>query len=172
MALEGHYLGFDLRVSDIDVEDLEYFEWCGKHEFRLQRCSGCGLLRYPPTTACPYCTDDRAEWVPVEGKGVLYSYGEVHHAIQPQFKEHLPYHILLAELDTQRGQPGEYDGLRILGNLVDTKGNLASEAMVRSVGIGTRLRIVFVDVGDGLAIPQWTVDDTASQPSPWRYAQE
>ena len=38
---------------------------------------------------------------------------------------------------------------------------------------GTRVRIVYVDVGEGFAIPQWTVDEQAPQPGrPWRYAQE
>jgi hypothetical protein len=41
--------------------------------------------------------------------------------------------------------------------------------MVARVGIGTRLRMVFSDVGDGLALPQWTIDEDAAQPVPWRY---
>ena len=45
--------------------------------------------------------------------------------------------------------------------------------MVRRVGIGTRVRMVFSDVAPGLAIPQWTIDEGAAQPAkPWRYPQE
>jgi hypothetical protein len=33
--------------------------------------------------------------------------------------------------------------------------------------------MVFSDVGDGLSLPQWTIDNEAKQPDkPWRYAQE
>ena len=32
----------------------------------------------------------------------MYTYAEVHHAIQPAFKHQLPYLILIVELDTQR----------------------------------------------------------------------
>ena len=39
------------------------------------------------------------------------------------------------------------------------------------VGIGTRVRMVFSPVTDGLALPQWTIDEDAEQPVPWRYAQ-
>ena len=172
-ALTGEYLGMRLAVSDIDVENVEYFRHCGAHNFSLQKCTDCGLVRYPPTTACPWCTQPAAEWVPVEGRGVVYSYSEVHHAIQPQFREHLPYHLLLVELDTQRGVPTEHEALRITGNLVEPDGTLAAPATVRSVGIGTRVRIVYSDVGEGFALPQWCIDESAVQPaSPWRYAQE
>jgi len=35
------------------------------------------------------------------------------------------------------------------------------------------VRMVFSDVAPGLALPQWTIDETASQPDkPWRYPQE
>ena len=45
--------------------------------------------------------------------------------------------------------------------------------MVRRVGIGTRVRMVFTDVAPGLALPQWTIDEGATQPDkPWRYPQE
>jgi uncharacterized protein len=45
--------------------------------------------------------------------------------------------------------------------------------MVRRVGIGSRVRMVFSDVGEGLALPQWTIDEDATQRSQiWRYPQE
>ena len=45
--------------------------------------------------------------------------------------------------------------------------------MVKRVGIGTRVRMVFTDVTEGLSLPQWTIDETATQPANvWRYAQE
>jgi len=38
------------------------------------------------------------------------------------------------------------------------------------VGIGSRLRILFKDAGNDIAIPLWTLDENAQQPaSPWRY---
>ena len=44
--------------------------------------------------------------------------------------------------------------------------------MVRKVGIGTRVRMVFSDVAPGLALPQWTIDEAAPAAMPWRYPQE
>jgi hypothetical protein len=172
MALQGTYLDMPLYVDDLDHENLAYFGYCAQHDFHLQRCRNCNLFRYPPGTACPWCSGNDFEWAPVEGKGAVHSYGEVHHAIQPAFRAHTPYLILLVDLDTQKGQPTEHEALRVVANLVTPDGELAPPEMVKRVGIGTRVRMVFVDAGEGLAIPQWTIDEEAEQPTPWRYAQE
>jgi uncharacterized OB-fold protein len=170
MAASGEYLGMPLHIDDVDGENLAYFRWCAEGEFRLQRGTRSGLLRYPPTTACPWTRDRDYRWEPVEGRGAVYSYSEVHHAIQPAFRAHTPYLILLVELDTQRGVPTEHEALRVAGNLVDADGNLAGPDEVASVGIGTRVRMVFSPVSDGIAIPNWTIDEQADQPADvWRY---
>ena len=88
--------------------------------------------------------------MPVEGKGAVHSYTEVHHAIQPAFKAHTPYLVLLVDLDTQLGKPTEHDALRVVGNLATPDGKLAPAEMVKRVGIGTRVRMVFSDVTAGL----------------------
>ena len=54
--------------------------------------------------------------------------------------------------------------------LVMPDGGFAPAEVVRMVGIGTRVRMVMTPVAPGLALPQWTVDETADQPAkPWRY---
>jgi len=81
--------------------------------------------------------------------------------------------VLLVDLDTQKGMPGADEALRVVGNLTTADGVLAPPDMVRRVGIATRVRMVFTDVAPGLALPQWTIDETAEQPAaPWRYPQE
>jgi uncharacterized OB-fold protein len=171
MAIRADYLGMALSLDDLDAENLAYFRYCAAHDFHLQRCEGCSLLRYPPATACPWCMGRDSSWVPVEGKGTVHSYTEVHHAIQPAFKGHTPYLVLLVDLDTQKGKPTEHEALRVVGNLATPDGKLAPPELVREVGIGTRVRMVFSDVAPGLALPQWTLDD-AQPDKVWRYPQE
>jgi uncharacterized OB-fold protein len=173
MAIRGEYLGMGLTLDDLDVENLEYFKYCAGHDFRLQVCVQCGRLRYPPTTACPWCASLESTWKKVEGKGAVHSYTEVHHAIQPAFRDHTPYLILLVDLDTQKGEPTPDEALRVVGNLCTPDGQLAPADQVRRVGIGTRVRMVFTDVVSGLSLPQWTIDETAAQSAQaWRYPQE
>ncbi len=173
MPVRGEYLGMTLNLDDLDIENTEYFRHCAEHDFHLQACAQCGRLRYPPTTACPWCMSLEATWRRVEGKGAVHSYSEVHHAIQPAFRGKTPYMILLVDLDTQKGEPSADEALRVAGNLTTVEGELAPAEMVRRVGIGTRVRMVFSDVGPGLALPQWTIDESATQPGTvWRYPQE
>lgn len=172
-GVEGDYLGMPLRIEGLDQENLALFRHCAAHRLHLQRCRSCELVRYPPTTGCPWCGHPDALWAPVEARGAVFTYAEVHHAIQPAFAAHLPYLVLIVELDDQKGAPGEHDALRLAGNLVTEAGELAPPEMVAEVGIGTRVRIVFKDVADGLAVPLWTIDRDAPQPaSPWRYPEE
>ena len=169
MAIQATYLGMPLAIDDLDVENLAYFKHCAAHDFHLQRCTACNLLRYPPTTACPWCMNGKSDWVPVDAKGAVHSYTEVHHAIQPSFRDFTPYMVLLVDLDTQKGEPTPDEALRVVGNLCTPDGTLAPADMVKRVGIGTRVRMVFTDVVPGLALPQWTIDESAESRTPWRY---
>jgi len=168
--ITGEHLGMTLTLDDLDVENTAFFGHLANGELRLQRCPENGLMRYPPATRCPFSGSAEYDWVPVDARGTLFSYTEVHHAIQPAFRAHLPYMILLVELDIQRGAPTEHDGLRIVGNLATPDGELAPPGMVAQVGIGSRMRMVFKPIGEGIAMLLWTLDEDAEQPeAPWRY---
>jgi uncharacterized OB-fold protein len=171
MAIVADYLGMSLSIDDLDTENLAYFRYCAAHAFHLQQCAGCALVRYPPATACPWCASRASTWVPVDGKGTVHSYAEVHHAIQPAFRGRTPYLVLLVDLDTQKGRPTEHEALRVVGNLATPDGELAPPGLVAQVGIGTRVRMVFSDAAPGLSLPQWTLDDAQAETA-WRYPQE
>ena len=130
MPIRGNYLDMPLTIDDLDGENVEYFRHCAAHDFHLQQCDDCKLLRYPPTTACPWCTCLTSTWTRVEGKGTVYSYAEVRHGIQPAFQARVPYLILLVELDTQKGKPTEHESLRVVANLTTPDGILAPPDMV------------------------------------------
>jgi hypothetical protein len=170
MTLTADYLGMPVELNDRETDNVEYFAHCARGDFHLQCCSDCGLHRYPPSPSCPWCASPRAAWKPVQGRGTVHSYMEVHHAVQPAFKSQAPFLILLVDLDFQRGLPGPDDALRIIGNFTTPEGVLAPPAQLEAVGIGTRVRMVFTPIAAGLSLPQWTLDERAPQPAPpWRY---
>ncbi|MFZ3118156.1 MAG: OB-fold domain-containing protein [Variovorax sp.] len=149
------YMGMQLDVNPADANNFQYFSYCGRNELRLQACRACGLLRHPPTSACPWCTCREVEWKPVSGKGTIYSYTIVHHAIQPAFAARVPYSVVLVELDEQRDTPEAGQSLRIVGNLVDGDGTLVRWTDGDAWSIGSRLELTFRQITPQLAVPQW-----------------
>ena len=170
MGLSGEYLGMPVLIDDLDRDNQAFYRYCGQNELRVQECLDCRLKRLPPTSSCPFCASERVQWSPVSGRGTVYSYGEVHHAIQGAFRSHVPYHLLLVELDEQKDIPNQYDGLRLQGNLAEVDGSLATSETVKRVGIGTRVKVSFKQMGDQIAMPLWVIDEDSTQPeAPWRY---
>jgi uncharacterized OB-fold protein len=161
------YRGMLLVVPDNDTEWQEYFAHARAHELVVRRCAGCNLLRHPPTHACPWCTDLRWSWEPVTGRGTIYSYQIIVHAVQPGFRDWTPFPVVLVELDEQRGRPSPGEALRIVANLVTPDGRPERE---ENVAIGKRVQVVFHDLADHLALPQFALSDEAPEEGVWRLA--
>ncbi len=162
----AEYLGAAVEIESNDPEHLEYLQAAGRGELVLQQCTACERLRYPIGNACPLCTALEWRWSPVSGRGAIYSYEVVTHPIHPSFRAVVPYVLALVELGEQRGVPGEHDGLRVLGMLVDTEGNPESEDRA---GINARVEVDFADLGDGLALPRFRLSDEPSEHPVWRF---
>jgi uncharacterized OB-fold protein len=149
------YKGMNLVMPASDTEIRPYFEAAREGRLILRRCTECGLLRYPPGAACPWCSSLGWEWDEVSGRGVIYSYEIVTQAIQPGFADWVPYPVVLVELDEQRGVPTADEGLRLIANLL--RPDLRPEAE-ENVVIGRRVRVVFQSLDDEVALPQFTLD--------------
>jgi uncharacterized protein len=160
------YRGMSLIVPDNDSEWREFYAHTRAHRLVVRKCAACGLLRYPPAHACPWCMDLGWTWQEVSGRGTIYSYEIVVHAIQPGFKEIAPYAVVLVELDEQRGQPTPDEALRIVGNLVAA--DATTPEAEANVAIGKRVRVVFQDLADHLALPQFTLTDQPAAGRVWR----
>jgi uncharacterized OB-fold protein len=87
------------------------------------------------------------------------------HAIQPGFKESTPYAVVLVELDEQRAKPSPDEALRIIANLV--KADFTPEDQAK-VAIGARVRVVFQDLADHFALPQFSLSDEPPAGRVWR----
>ena len=159
------YRGMNLVIPDNDSEWKEYFAEARKHRLVLRECVACGLLRYPPAPACPWCMDPGWRWREVSGRGLIYSYEIVVHAIQPGFRDWAPYPVVVVELDEQRGRPTPDEGLRMISNLV--KPDFTPERD-ENVAIGKRVRVLFQDLSPEIALPQFTLIDERPEGRLWR----
>ena len=159
------YRGMALIVPDNDSEWKEFYEHARAHRLVVRKCKACGLMRYPPTHACPWCMDLAWTWQEVSGRGTIYSYEIVAHAIQPGFRETTPYAVILVELDEQRGQPTPDEALRVIANLVRPDFTPEPEA---NVAIGRRVRVVFQDLADHMALPQFMLTEEPPVGRVWR----
>ena len=91
-----------------DDASQQYWQGCRDGELRMQRCTPCGHLRFPPRPMCPRCQSFECGWVPVSGRGTVYSWVVAHPPLLPAFVDLAPLVVLLVELE---------EGTRIVANL-------------------------------------------------------
>jgi len=160
------YRGLNVNIPENDAPHREYLQQCGTGQLSLQKCQDCGFMRYPPGPMCPECQSLNLGWAAVSGKGTIHSYYIVPHAINPAFRDWTPYPVILVELDEQRGVPTEHRAIRMVGNLVAADGSAETEA---NIAIGKRVQVTMVDLGDGMALPQWHLSAEPPEETPWQF---
>lgn len=118
--------------------------WDAARERRLvaAKCTACGRFRMPPTPFCPHCLSQEIDWPTLSGRGTLFSYTVVRRAIVPAMESCIPYVPALIDLD---GAPGA----RLTSNIVDVP--------VDDIRVGMEVKVVFVERGDGLVVPRFTL---------------
>ena len=82
--------------------DSEPF-WRGLREgaLRVQRCKGCGTLRWPPRALCNRCHSFANEWIALSGRGRIVSWARTHQVFAPAWRDEVPYDVVLVALDEQ-----------------------------------------------------------------------
>jgi uncharacterized OB-fold protein len=93
----------------IKLFDGPMWDFINKGELRLQRCTGCGTLRYPPAGCCYKCLSDQYEWSPVSGRGKVKSWTVFYRQYYPELPPPVP--VVLVEIE---------EGPIVVANLVDT----------------------------------------------------
>jgi uncharacterized protein len=129
---------YEKPLPNVDIETAPFWEYCGKHELRMQKCHQCGHLRNPPSILCPRCHSMEADWVKLSGKGKVYSYTIFHKAYHEAFKNDIPYAVAIIALD---------EGPRMLSNITGCK--------VNDISIDMPVMVSFEDVGDNFALPKF-----------------
>lgn len=124
----------------------EFWEGARLGELRVQQCLNCEALRFPAQPLCRHCQSTEQAWVPVEGRGSIYTYsintGEGSSGAVLPGEHGFPYALAVVELDC---------GVRMFADL-DT------ETLPR-LSIGARVKVTFQDIGNGLTGPNFVLDE-------------
>ena len=123
-----------------DADTRPYWEYCKRHELRMQRCAECRQVRFPPRPMCPACQSMRDEWVPMRGTGTVYSWIVVHPPVLPAFADDAPYAVALVQLDDD-------PTLRLVGTIV----GMPLDELAARIAV----EVVFDDVTEEVTLPTW-----------------
>ena len=88
-----------------------FWEAAKRHELVIPRCKRCSNLHFYPRELCPICLSSDLEWVPVSGRGRVYSFTVVYQPANRAFVEETPYVYAMIQLD---------EGPRMISNVIET----------------------------------------------------
>lgn len=128
----------DKPVPEITPELRPFFEAARRRELVVQRCSDCGTLRFPVRQLCAQCLSTDAGWLPVSGRGEIFSFNIMHQVYHPGFASEVPYAVVLVKLD---------EGPKMLSNLVGIQPH--------EIQIGLPVQVVFEDITDEITLPRF-----------------
>ena len=80
----------------------------------------------------------RAKWVPVSGRGEIYSYNIMHQVYHPGFASEVPYAVVVVKLE---------EGPKFVSNLVGIKPH--------EIRIGMPVEVTFEKMSDEVMLPKF-----------------
>ncbi|HLZ71154.1 MAG TPA: Zn-ribbon domain-containing OB-fold protein [Dehalococcoidia bacterium] len=125
-------------LPEPDVWSRPFWEAAQQHELRMQRCAGCGHLRFPPGPTCTRCLSPEASWELLSGRGRIWSWTVFHQLYYAGFKDELPYNVALVELE---------EGPRLYTNIVGIENDALRE--------GLAVEVTFEQATDEITIPRF-----------------
>jgi uncharacterized OB-fold protein len=120
----------------INRDSAPYWESAKEHSLKLQRCTQCERFRFYPSLACHFCSSLEFEWLPISGRGELYTYSIVHRGPGAPFADLLPLVVAMVTLE---------EGPVLMSNVVGVE--------PEQVRIGMPLKIAYEDVSDEITLP-------------------
>jgi uncharacterized OB-fold protein len=120
------------------VDELSAFYWNGaaRGKLLIQKCGGCGTLRFPPALACLDCHSFDATTIESAGRGLVWSYC---FPVRPTW-DFLPDRAALAVVQLD-------EGIRVPTNVTDVEPD--------DMKIGLPVEVWFDRVADDVALPMF-----------------
>jgi uncharacterized OB-fold protein len=128
-------LSDDTPLLEPDERSAPFFEAAARGRLLLQRCTRCAVWHFPVRRRCSACGATALAWAEASGRGTVHGHARTHRAPHPALRGRLPIALVLVDLE---------EGVRVRARLA---------AGAPAVRVGTRVRVAFEPVGEGLAIP-------------------
>ena len=122
----------------IDEDNAPYWEYCKKHELNMQKCEGCGHIRFPVSILCPKCHSMDAVWTKLSGRGKVFSYIVFRVPYLESYKDDIPYTVAIIQLE---------EGPRMESNIIVPD--------VEDIRIDMPVKVFFDDVTDEVSLPKF-----------------
>ncbi|MGM9923079.1 MAG: Zn-ribbon domain-containing OB-fold protein [Bacillus sp. (in: firmicutes)] len=123
-------------------DNAPYWDAADRHELVLQKCETCGEYSHPPGPACAKCGSTELSWESQgsEINGTVYSYVVSYRPFLPGFQDDLPLIIAVVELE-------KIPEVKLIGNVL--------ECAPEDIAIGMPVKMVWQDITEDRALPQW-----------------
>ena len=137
-------------LPDVDDPVTAPF-WAGARAGKLlvQTCGACGTPRFPPRLFCGACTSAEVEWRESGGQGKIWSWVLAHGPTLPAFAAHVPYPVIVVELD-------DFPRIRLVGNLVATPDAAIDSVPAEAIAIGLPVTVCFRALDERVTLLFWT----------------
>lgn len=125
--------------------EAQFWDYVQAKELRLQRCSDCGYVRYPPAGVCASCLSESFEWEKMSGDGTLLSWVVFHRPYFPELPP--PYVVGAVQLS---------EGPILLANLLDVDEHPPT--------LGMPVHVTYEEVADAGGDGRWWIYQFTGKP--------
>jgi uncharacterized OB-fold protein len=125
-------------IPAITPDMRDFFEGARAGRLMVQKCDSCGKLRFPAHDLCSKCNSTASRWVPVSGRGEVFSFNIMHQLYHPGFAGHVPYAVVVVELE---------EGCKFISNLLGVEPH--------DIRCGMPVEVTFEKLSDDVSIPKF-----------------
>jgi uncharacterized OB-fold protein len=131
-----------------DRDGAPFWAYAARGELRIQACTACGRLRFPPRPCCPHCHSFDNAWRLMSGRGRIWSYVVPHPPLLPGYAAQAPYNAVVVEL-------AEDPRIRLVGNVVTAPDAPLNSLDPSTLRIGAAVKACFHQGAEDATVPRW-----------------
>ena len=128
---------FIKELPAITESNKPFWEAARRHELVVYRCTECGEL-YSPVAGCITCHHPHREWVPVSGRGKVFTFCIFQQPFHPAWKDDIPYNVAYIKLD---------EGPLLITNIVGCAND--------DIYVDMPVEVVYEDISDEVTLPKF-----------------